>query len=106
MNTTRGARENLPYVDPATFTPHYAWKPLRSGSGREVFCEGIELEEIAKRFGTPSYVYSQSAIEDAFDELQSGLKHLPHLLCFAVKSNGNLSILTLLARRGSGFDIV
>jgi diaminopimelate decarboxylase len=106
MNTTRGARENLPYVDPATFTPHYAWKPLRSGSGREVFCEGIALEEIAKRFGTPAYVYSQSAIEAAFDELQIGLKHLPHLLCFAVKSNGNLSILTLLARRGSGFDIV
>jgi diaminopimelate decarboxylase len=106
MNTARGARENLPYVDPATFTPHYAWKPSRSGPGREVFCEGVALEEIARRFGTPAYVYSQGAIEDACDELESGLTLLPHLLCFAVKSNGNLSILSLLAKRGSGFDIV
>jgi diaminopimelate decarboxylase len=106
MSNGRGARENLPYVDPAAFTPHYAWKPLSSGGGREVFCEGVALEEIAKRFGTPAYVYSQNAIEDAFDELESGLKRLPHLICFAVKSNGNLSILKLLAKRGSGFDIV
>lgn len=66
----------------------------------------MALHEIAKRFGTPAYVYSQSAIEDAFDELERGLRQLPHLLCFAVKSNGNLSILSLLAKRGSGFDIV
>jgi diaminopimelate decarboxylase len=106
MNNARGARQNLTYVDPAIFTAHYAWKPSRRGLGREVFCEGVALEDIAKRFGTPAYVYSQSAIEGAFDELQSGLKSLPHLLCFAVKSNGNLSILKLLAQRGSGFDIV
>jgi diaminopimelate decarboxylase len=61
---------------------------------------------VASRFGTPAYVYSQSAIEDAFDELKSGLHRLPHMLCFAVKANGNLSILNLLAKRGSGFDIV
>lgn len=106
MSNDRGARENLPYVDPAPFTPHYAWKPVRRGSGRGVFCEGVALEEIARRFGTPAYVYSQSAIEDAFEELESGLRPLPHLLCFAVKSNGNLSILKLLAKCGSGFDIV
>ena len=106
MNSLGGARKNLPYVDPATFTPHFAWKSLRDSSGRQVFCEGIALDEIANRFGTPVYVYSQTAIEDAFDELASGLRRQPHLLCFAVKSNGNLSILSLLARRGSGFDIV
>ncbi len=106
MSGDGGARKNLPYVDPAKFTPQFAWKKMRSGSGREVFCEGVALEEIASRFGTPAYVYSQSAIEDAFDELESGLGKLPHLLCFAVKANGNLSILNLLAKRGSGFDIV
>ena len=106
MSGTGGARKNLPYVDPAKFTPQFAWKKMRKGSGREVFCEGVALEGIASRFGTPAYVYSQRAIEDAFDELKSGLRGLPHLLCFAVKANGNLSILKLLANRGSGFDIV
>ena len=106
MSVPGGSRKNLPYVDPAKFTPHFAWKKPRNGSGREVFCEGVALDEIASRFGTPAYVYSQTAIEGAFSELESGLRGLPHLLCFAVKANGNLSILKLLARRGSGFDIV
>ena len=99
------ARQNLPFIDPAGFTPQFAWKKSRGGS-QQVFCEGIALQEIASRFGTPAYVYSQRAIQNAFDELQSGLGRLPHLLCFAVKANGNLSILNLLAKRGSGFDIV
>lgn len=106
MSGTGGARKNLPFVDPTKFTPYYAWKKTHNGPGREVFCEGVTLEDIASRFGTPSYVYSQSAIEDAFEELESVLGRLPHLLCFAVKANGNLSILKLLAKRGSGFDIV
>jgi diaminopimelate decarboxylase len=106
MNNPGGARKDLPYLDPAGFTPHFAWKDARGGARREVFCEGMALEEIASRFGTPAYVYSQRAIEDAFDELQSGLRRVPHLLCFAVKANGNLSILKLLAKLGSGFDIV
>ena len=94
------------YVDPAEFTPHFAWKKMRKGAGREVFCEGVALREIASRFGTPAYVYSESAIEEAFDELESELRRLPHLLCFAVKANANLTILNLLAKRGSAFDIV
>jgi diaminopimelate decarboxylase len=106
MSSAREARKNLAYVDPAEFTPQFAWKKMRKGSGREVYCEGVALEEIASRFGTPAYVYSQHAIETAFDELESGLRRLPHLVCFAVKANGNLSILNLLAKRGSGFDIV
>lgn len=106
MSRARGARKNLPYVDPVEFTPQFAWKNMRDGSGREVFCEGIALDEIASRFGTPAYVYSQRAIEDAFNELKSGLRGIPHLLCFAVKANGNLSLLKLLTERGSGFDIV
>jgi diaminopimelate decarboxylase len=99
------ARKNLNYVDPAKFTPQFAWKTGRDGTP-QVFCEGATLQEIAARFGTPSYVYSQRAIENAFDEFKRGLHGLHHLLCFAVKANGNLSILKLLALRGSGFDIV
>jgi len=105
MSATSKARKNLPFVDPARFTPQFAWKNA-GRSGREVYCEGVSLSQIAARYGTPAYVYSQRAIEDAFDELESGLARLPHLLCFAVKANGNLSLLKLLARRGSGFDIV
>jgi diaminopimelate decarboxylase len=104
MSAPGQARRNLKYVDPATFTPHFAWKSTRAG--RRVFCESLPLQEIANRFGTPTYVYSRGAIVDAFDELEHGLSAVPHRICFAVKSNGNLSILKLLARRGCGFDIV
>lgn len=105
MSATSKARKNLPFVDPARFTPQFAWRNA-GRAGREVYCEGVPLSQVAARYGTPSYVYSQRAIEDAFDELESGLARLPHLLCFAVKANGNLSLLKLLARHGSGFDIV
>ena len=92
MNNSKQARKDLDYVDPAGFTPHFVWKT--QARSREVYCEGVALAEIAKRFGTPTYVYSRRAIEEAFDELKSGLGRLPHLLCFAVKANGNLSILS------------
>jgi len=95
----------LPFVDPATHTPHFSWKKAGK-SGREVFCEGVPLSEIARRFETPTYVYSRHAIADAFHEIDRGLECVPHLVCFAVKANGNLSILKLLAGFGSGFDIV
>ena len=104
MSDPGQARRNLKYVDPATFTRHFGWKT--AGSGGRVFCEGLSLEEIANRFGTPTYVYSRRAIADAFDELEHGLSAVPHRVCFAVKANGNLSILKLLAQRGCGFDIV
>jgi diaminopimelate decarboxylase len=98
----------LEYVDPASFTPHFAWKKnnARSGSVEEVVCEGVPLSAVAQKFGTPTYLYSRAAIENAYRELHAGLGTLPHTLCFAVKSNGNLSILNHLAKLGSGFDIV
>jgi diaminopimelate decarboxylase len=105
MSVHTKARRNLAYVDPAAFTPQFSWKAA-PGSSQEVFCAGVSLASIAKKYGTPAYVYSRLAIEDAFDELDRGLKQVPHRICFAVKSNGNLSILKLLADRGSGFDIV
>ena len=106
MSSSVHNRKSLAYVDPASFTPQFAWKKASGGRVRQVFCEKASLEEIAQRYGTPTYVYSRRAIEDAYDELQTGLGRLPHLLCFAVKANGNLSLLNLLAKRGSGFDIV
>jgi diaminopimelate decarboxylase len=105
MSVYTKARRSLAYVDPAAFTPHFSWRSSKV-SAQEVFCEDVSLAAIAKKFGTPAYVYSRRAITDAFDELEAGLKRVPHRLCFAVKANANLSILKVLAERGSGFDIV
>src|SRR5271156_4138621 len=106
MSKPSGARKNLKFVDPAQFTPQFAWRRVAGGKEQAVYCEDVALGEIAKRFATPAYVYSRRAIENAYDELKSGLRRVPHTLCFAMKANGNLSILKLLAQRGSGFDIV
>jgi diaminopimelate decarboxylase len=105
---TDSSSRKLKYVDPASFTPHFAWEKsgAQSGAGEEVVCESVPLASVAQKFGTPTYLYSRAAIDDAYEELHKGLGALPHTLCFAVKSNGNLSILNHLAKRGSGFDIV
>jgi diaminopimelate decarboxylase len=105
MSAPGKARRRLPYVDPANHTPHFSWKK-RNKSTREVFCEDVPLSEIARRYETPIYIYSGRAITDAFHEIDRGLGRVPHLVCFAVKANGNLSLLKLLAGLGSGFDIV
>lgn len=105
MSATCKGRTNLPFVDPAESTPQFRWRNV-GRAHREVYCEGVPLAQVAARYGTPTYVYSQRSVENAFDEIASGLRRLPHLLCFAVKANGNLSLLKLLAARGSGFDIV
>src|SRR6267143_3289305 len=101
---TDSPSRKLKYVDPASFTPHFAWAKsgVRSGTGEEVVCERVRLDSVAQKFGTPTYLYSRAAIDDAYEELHRGLVALPHTLCFAVKSNGNLSILNHLAKMGSG----
>ena len=68
--------------------------------------EKLQLDTIANRFGTPCYVYSRTALANAFEQFQSGFKNTNHLICFAVKSNPNLAILNLFAKLGAGFDIV
>jgi diaminopimelate decarboxylase len=100
--------QKLSFVDPVSFTPHFAWKNARKNSAHAeaVVCEGVPLVDIAAKFGTPTYVYSRAAIDDAHHELHRGLGALPHTLCFAVKSNGNLAILKHVAKMGNGFDVV
>ena len=99
-------KQPLRFVDPAEFTPHFSWRKSKQHVGEEVFCEDLSLALAAQTYSTPAYLYSRSAIESAFLELDKGLASLPHTICFAVKANGNLSILQLLANLGSGFDIV
>ena len=68
--------------------------------------EEVPLDEIARRFGTPCYVYSRAAIAAAYAEFERALGGRDALVCYSVKANSNLAVLALLARLGAGFDIV
>lgn len=73
---------------------------------QQLFAEDVKLSDIAEEYGTPCYVYSQATIARhwlAFDKAAG--KH-PHLVCYAVKANSNLAVLNVMAKLGSGFDIV
>src|SRR5919199_6456101 len=72
----------------------------------QLFAEDVPLEELARRFGTPCYVYSRAAIEAAYREFAAALAGRDALVCYSVKANSNLAVLALLARLGAGFDIV
>ncbi|HHJ13424.1 MAG TPA: diaminopimelate decarboxylase [Gammaproteobacteria bacterium] len=68
--------------------------------------EQVDVNELANRFGTPLYVYSRATLERHWRAFDQALGEHPHLVCYAVKANSNLAVLSLLARLGSGFDIV
>jgi diaminopimelate decarboxylase len=74
--------------------------------GRKLYCEGIAVESLAEKFGTPLYVYSQGTLTDHYRKLDRALAPLDHLICYAMKSNSNLAVLRVLANLGGGFDIV
>jgi diaminopimelate decarboxylase len=71
-----------------------------------LYLEELPLADIARREGTPSYVYSRAAILERFNAYHQAFGDVPHQVCYAVKANSNLSILKLLAQAGAGFDIV
>ncbi len=73
---------------------------------RQLHAENVPLADIARQAGTPCYVYSRASIEAQFHAFASALHGHDHLVCYAVKANSNLAVLNLLARLGSGFDIV
>ncbi|MGF1642819.1 MAG: diaminopimelate decarboxylase [Thiotrichales bacterium] len=79
---------------------HFAY---RDGA---LHAEDIALERIAEDFGTPCYVYSRATIERHWHAFDAALAGHPHLICYAVKANANLAVLNVMARLGSGFDIV
>jgi diaminopimelate decarboxylase len=74
--------------------------------GNRLFCEGVPVETLAKKFGTPLYVYSHQTLSQHFARLDTAMAGVEHLICFAVKSNSNQSVLRTLANLGGGFDIV
>ena len=72
----------------------------------ELFAEDVALSSIAEQFGTPSYVYSRATLERHWHAFDDAFSSLQHKVCYAVKANSNLAVLNVLARLGSGFDIV
>ena len=75
-------------------------------SDGELQVEDIACSELASRYGTPLFVYSRSSIESAWHAFDQALSARPHLVCYALKANSNLGVLSLLGKLGSGFDIV
>ncbi len=72
----------------------------------ELHAEAVSLREIAETHGTPAYVYSRATLERHWHAFDRAFADRPHLVCYAVKANSNLAVLGVLARLGSGFDIV
>ncbi|AWH88793.1 diaminopimelate decarboxylase [Limnobaculum parvum] len=72
----------------------------------QLFAEDVPVIDLAARFGTPLYIYSRATIERHWHAFNDALSGHPHLICYAIKANSNLAFLNILARLGSGFDIV
>lgn len=68
--------------------------------------ESVSAQTIAEQYGTPAYVYSRAAFTEQYQNLDNAFAAVPHLLCYAVKANSNLGVLSVLVKLGSGFDIV
>jgi diaminopimelate decarboxylase len=77
-----------------------------SYKNQQLFAEDVALENVAQKFGTPCYVYSKATIERHWHAFDNAAGSQPHLICYAVKANSNLAVLNVMAKLGSGFDIV
>ncbi|HOI09148.1 MAG TPA: alanine racemase, partial [Myxococcota bacterium] len=71
-----------------------------------LWCEDVPVADLARRFGTPLYVYSRRTFVEHYDKLDRAFADVPHRICYSVKANGNLGVLRALAERGCGADVV
>ena len=72
----------------------------------KLFAEGVSVEELARRYGTPLYVYSQAHLKERYQAIASAMAEVKPLICYSVKANSNAAIIKTLAEAGAGFDIV
>jgi diaminopimelate decarboxylase len=91
--------------------PGFVYRESKSGILRRrsrfaLHCEDVSLAKLAGQHGSPLYVYSAAMIRERYDAFDAAFRHVPHLICYSVKANSNLSILRLLAKKGCGFDVV
>ncbi|WP_422450548.1 diaminopimelate decarboxylase [Endozoicomonas sp. ALB091] len=84
----------------------FTFQPSEPAAGSELFAEEIPVQQLARQYGTPLYVYSRRALEASYQAYYQAMSDSPHLICYAVKANSNLAVLNVLARLGAGFDIV
>jgi diaminopimelate decarboxylase len=77
-----------------------------TGGKLELLCDRLPLTKLAKRYGTPLYVYSATTIQQRLAAFENAFRSVPHTVCYSVKANSNVSILRLLVRLGCGFDVV
>ncbi len=101
--------------NPSRFEPRppaFVYRPAGKSSRlsqpgtQQLYCEHVSLTNLAERFGTPLYVYSASTIRERFRAFDRAFRGIAHTVCYSVKANSNLTILRMLARLGSGFDVV
>jgi len=101
---------NHPSQTPAGRPPGFVFRELKRGLRRErqsvLYCEDVPLSSLAEKHGTPLYVYSTKTILERYQAFDRAFGEIPHLICYSVKANSNLSILRLLAKKGCGFDVV
>ena len=104
MNPTVNRSEGRP--------PAFSYREVHKGFlrrrsvGSALKCDDIPVERLAKRFGTPLYVYSASTIRERMRSFEHAFRKVPHTVCYSVKANSSLGILRLLAGMGCGFDVV
>ena len=79
---------------------HFAYR------NQALYAEDVPVQQIAAQYGTPCYIYSRATLERHWQAFDQALAGRPHLICYAVKANSNIAVLNVLARLGSGFDIV
>ncbi|MFW2177338.1 MULTISPECIES: diaminopimelate decarboxylase [unclassified Moraxella] len=99
---------NTDSLQPLNIDPihHVSHLPYFDYQDKQLAVEGVLLNDIAKQFGTPCYVYSGQAILDAYQHYVDSFAEIDTQVCYAVKANSNLAVLQLLAKQGAGFDIV
>src|SRR5579863_6759566 len=96
---------------PAARPPGFVYREtkrgiLRRGAQFDLYCEDVSLQKLAEQYGSPLCVYSATTIRERYDAFDAAFRDTPHLICYSVKANSNLSILRLLAKKGCGFDVV
>ena len=91
--------------------PAFSYREAKKGMfrrplGSVLCCDEVRLTQLAERFGTPLYVYSESTIVNRLRAFDSAFRKIPHTVCYSVKANSNLGILRLMAKMRCGFDVV
>jgi diaminopimelate decarboxylase len=94
------------HLGTGVLNPLFTDAGLARGDQGELAMGGVSLDEIAAGVGTPTYVYDAATIRGRYHRLEAALHGVPHRICYAVKANGNLAVLKLLADLGAGADIV